>query len=91
MDKLASPFPDLEHFISERIRAGSWVLYAEIIEKIDRQVITQVLKYTGGNQFRAAGILGITRGSLRKKMRCLGIVIERNVSIGEKKFQRKIL
>jgi DNA-binding protein Fis len=47
---------------------------------MERQLLTQVLRSTQGNQLQAAKILGITRGSLRTKIRALGITIERAVS-----------
>jgi two-component system nitrogen regulation response regulator GlnG len=43
-------------------------------------LLTKVLCATDGNQSKAAKILGITRGSLRTKIRSLGIAIERVVS-----------
>ena len=43
------------------------------------EVLVRVLKHTGGNQLQAARILGITRGSLRTKIRALGISIARSV------------
>ena len=46
---------------------------------IERQLITRVLRHTGGNQVQAAKILGIDRGSLRSKIRSLGISLERIV------------
>jgi two-component system nitrogen regulation response regulator GlnG len=42
-----------------------------------------VLRETHGNQSRAARRLGITRGSLRNKMRDLGIQIEQVVDAGQ--------
>ena len=39
-----------------------------------------MLQHTGGNQLQAAKILGITRGSLRTKIRDLGITIARTIS-----------
>jgi two-component system nitrogen regulation response regulator GlnG len=85
-EKPPSPavFPVFERFINERIHAGSQTLYGETLAQMERQLITQVLGHTGGNQLQAASILGITRNSLRNKIRSLGIVIERFVSIGEK-------
>ncbi len=41
--------------------------------------MTKVLQHTGGNQLQAAKMLGITRGSLRNKLRELGITINRTV------------
>jgi len=46
---------------------------------MERQLLTQVLQRTGGNQFHAAELPGITRGSLRHKLRALGITVERSV------------
>ena len=46
---------------------------------MERQVLTSVLKHTEGNQVQAARILGITRGSLRNKIRSLGITIGKSV------------
>ena len=65
----------LESFIAERLAAGSDDLYAESIERLERHLITSVLKQTSGNQSQAAKILGITRGSLRNKIRSLDIEI----------------
>jgi DNA-binding NtrC family response regulator len=44
-----------------------------------RQVLSHVLRHTGGNQLQATQLLGITRNSLRHKPRALGITIERAV------------
>jgi two-component system, NtrC family, nitrogen regulation response regulator GlnG len=46
---------------------------------VERSLVTRVLRHTRGNQLQAAKILGITRGSLRTKIRTLGITIERAV------------
>ena len=43
-------------------------LYSKIIETVERPLIEAVLERTGGNQLRAAEILGINRNTLRKKM-----------------------
>jgi two-component system nitrogen regulation response regulator GlnG len=71
---------DWEQFVAERCGAGSEDLYAEALAVMERQLLTRVLRRTAGNQLQAARILGITRGSLRTKLRALGISIERNVA-----------
>ncbi|WP_422923861.1 sigma-54-dependent transcriptional regulator [Singulisphaera sp. PoT] len=71
---------DWEEFLDERLRAGSQDLYAESLSLMERSLVTRVLRHTRGNQLQAAKILGITRGSLRTKVRTLGITIERSVS-----------
>jgi two-component system response regulator AtoC len=70
---------DWDAFVAERIAAGSEHLYAEGVERMEREVLIRVLRHTGGNQLQAARILGITRGSLRTKIRTLGISIARTV------------
>ncbi len=72
----------LECFINRRIAAGSEGLHAESIEFLERRLLRRVLHETGGNQSHAAQILGITRGSLRNKIRSLGIEIEQVVRVG---------
>jgi two-component system nitrogen regulation response regulator GlnG len=71
---------DWERNLQERIQAGSQDLYAEMLTLMERQLLTTVLRHTQGNQLQAAKILGITRGSLRTKIRALGITIGRAVS-----------
>jgi two-component system nitrogen regulation response regulator GlnG len=70
---------DWDEFVAGRIAAGSENLYADGLERMEREVLLRVLKHTGGNQLQAARILGITRGSLRNKIRTLGISIARSV------------
>ncbi len=48
-------------------------LYDLVLREVEEPLLKAVLDYTEGNQVRAAGILGINRGTLRKKLRQLGI------------------
>lgn len=48
-------------------------LYDRVLEQLERPLILHTLAATGGNQIKAAEILGINRNTLRKKMRLLGI------------------
>jgi two-component system nitrogen regulation response regulator GlnG len=70
---------DWNQFISERLAAGTQDLYAEALQRLERDLLIRVLRHTAGNQVQAARILGITRGSLRTKIRALGISIGRSV------------
>ncbi|MBW8885392.1 MAG: sigma-54-dependent Fis family transcriptional regulator, partial [Planctomycetia bacterium] len=74
---------DLTGLVSSRLQSGSENLYGEALEFMERYVVTRVLQTTGGNQSKAAKILGITRGSLRNKTHALGIKIGQVVSTGE--------
>jgi two-component system nitrogen regulation response regulator GlnG len=73
----------LEAFVEDRQRAGSHNLYAEALQRMELYLVTRVLRETGGNQSQAADRLGITRGSLRNKIRALGISIGHVVEPGE--------
>jgi DNA-binding NtrC family response regulator len=77
-----SPPSDLKQFVDDRWSVGSCNLHGETVEMMERYLITRVLREAEGNQSRAAERLGITRGSLRHKIRALGIVIEHVVQAG---------
>jgi two-component system nitrogen regulation response regulator GlnG len=79
----AGAFQSLEHFIEEQLRRGTENLYEATLRRLEKSLLTRVLRQTGGNQLQAAKILGITRGSLRTKIRDLGITIARTVRHGE--------
>jgi DNA-binding NtrC family response regulator len=70
-------------FLGDREQARSLNLYAEALEWMERILITRVLNRTEGNQSKAAEILGITRGSLRHKIRALGLSIEHVVAVDD--------
>jgi two-component system nitrogen regulation response regulator GlnG len=72
-----SDFDALSHFINEAIETETGSLYHDALRRLDRILLTRVLEHTGGNQLQAARLLGITRGSLRTKLRELGISISR--------------
>ena len=40
-----------------------------VISSVEKPLIEMVLKYAGGNQTRAAELLGINRNTLRSKMK----------------------
>jgi two-component system nitrogen regulation response regulator GlnG len=70
---------DWDAYVRERIESGTENLYAEALTLMEREVLLRVLRHTGGNQVQTARLLGITRGSLRNKIKQLNISIEKNV------------
>jgi len=68
--------------VERRLREGAEGLYDEMLATMERDLFTRVLRHTGGNQIQAARILGIARGTLRAKIRALGIRLE-NVVVCE--------
>ena len=71
----ASQTHPLEVFFGREIQRGTQSLYAETIALVERLLLTRVFRDTSGNQSHAAKTLGITRSSLRNKMREYGICI----------------
>ncbi len=49
-------------------------LYELVIGEVERPLFKAVLDYTQGNQSQAAGILGLNRGTLRKKLRYYSLI-----------------
>ncbi|MDE3016670.1 MAG: hypothetical protein KGI29_07130 [Pseudomonadota bacterium] len=50
-------------------------LYARILPLVEKPLIARTLRATGGNQVKAAFVLGINRNTLRKKVAELGVDI----------------
>ncbi|KPK39261.1 MAG: Fis family transcriptional regulator [Gammaproteobacteria bacterium SG8_47] len=48
-------------------------LYQMVLQEIEEPLLQAVLDYTGGNQTKAAEILGINRATLRKKLKHYGL------------------
>ncbi len=63
----------LKPFVEKTDMKGRQDIYDLIIPFMERPLLRLVLEKTGGNQLRAAEVLGINRNTLRKKIRLLGI------------------
>ncbi len=48
-------------------------LYDKVVARVERPLFDLVLAHTGGNQLKAAEILGLNRNTLRKKLADLGL------------------
>lgn len=48
-------------------------LYQMVLQEVERPMIEAALRHTGGNQSRAAEVLGMSRGTLRKKLKLYGL------------------
>lgn len=49
-------------------------LYELVLGEVEEPLFKAVMDYTGGNQSQAAGILGINRGTLRKKLKTYSLL-----------------
>ncbi len=60
----------LHDFIQEQLQNESTTdLYSKVISSTERELLTNVLEHTRGNQVQASAILGISRVTLRSKLR----------------------
>jgi two-component system, NtrC family, response regulator AtoC len=73
----------LESFIRQRLQAGSEDLYEETLRRVEQFLLPLVLQATGGNKVQAARILGITRHTLRMKLRELGLSDAKSVDVDD--------
>ena len=71
---LAETVPQLVDRLSTA-KAGR--LYREALELLERPLLGHVLTLTGGNQLRAARLLGLNRNTLRKRCRELQLALPR--------------
>jgi DNA-binding NtrC family response regulator len=62
-------------FIRQRLQDGSETLHADAHDRLDHILLTQVMRFTHGNQAQAAKVLGIARQTLRNRLLDLGLVI----------------
>lgn len=71
---LAEAVPPLVERLS-RVQPGK--VYRRALETLERPLLAHVLAMTGGNQLRAARLLGINRNTLRKRCRELRLASPR--------------
>jgi len=79
---------DLDAFVETRLRDDSTDdLYVEALALVERRLIARVLRHTEGNQSQASKLLGITRGTLRNKIRSLHISLGTTVSVSDESYE----
>ena len=49
-------------------------VYSMVLEQVEVPLLKSIMRYTRGNQCKAAIILGISRGTLRKKLKQYGML-----------------
>ncbi len=63
----------LEHYFDQLDGHNTSGLHRLVMAEVETPLLEAVLAYTGGNQSKAAQVLGINRGTLRKKLREYGV------------------
>ncbi|MHB8865382.1 MAG: sigma 54-interacting transcriptional regulator [Pirellulaceae bacterium] len=67
----------LAEFVKTAIAQGETDVYRRALEHFDRLLISSALQHTNGQQNRAAEMLGISRATLRAKLRHMQLTVEK--------------
>lgn len=60
--------------IGETAQQATLNVYELVLSEVEKPLLDAVLAHTRGNQVKSAKILGISRGTLRKKMKKYGML-----------------
>ncbi len=71
------PVFDLRQLVVQMLRDEKPDIYRHVGQEVDRVVLQEVMKSVSGNQLQAAERLGISRMTLRSKLRSLGMIQDR--------------
>ncbi|HEY7309866.1 MAG TPA: sigma-54 dependent transcriptional regulator [Gemmataceae bacterium] len=69
--------PGLQTLVASLLETDEAGLYARVLEAMERQLLSQILQHTHGHQTRASEILGISRATMRHKLRALGLTFDK--------------
>ncbi len=78
----AGPSVDLDvaRLVQDSLAGECGNIYYRVQAAMDRVVLREVLEHVKGNQVEAAELLGISRTTLRSKLRSLNMVVEKQVN-----------
>lgn len=71
LDDIVNAIIDLYYVVEH---TGDLNAYQTIIDNVDHALVTHILNKRNGNQSQSANDLGISRTTLRKKMRKMGLL-----------------
>jgi two-component system nitrogen regulation response regulator GlnG len=74
---------DLEAFVRQQMKPGADDVYAQTYRAVDRLLFTVALEFTRGNLRDAAAALGISRQTMRIRLRALGLQVGHTLETGE--------
>ncbi len=63
----------LKNYLAQLNGEDPTELYELVLSEIEHPMLDMVMQYTRGNQTRAALMLGVNRGTLRKKLKKYGM------------------
>ena len=78
----------IAHFLATLDGESCIDLYDMVLRQIEEPLLREVLDYTKHNQSHAATMLGLNRGTLRKKLRQYGLISESGTAQPKKKSRQ---
>jgi two-component system nitrogen regulation response regulator GlnG len=72
--------PELRSLIADLLERNQANLYSQVLAAVERVLLPMVLQHTHGHQQQASERLGISRATLRHKLRLLGLTVNRIVT-----------
>jgi two-component system nitrogen regulation response regulator GlnG len=72
-----TPGAELNALVESLLDGGQGNLFARAVDILERALLSRVLQHTHGHQTRASELLGISRNTLRQKMRAQGLAIDK--------------
>lgn len=78
----------IAHFLATLDGESCIDLYDMVLRQIEEPLLREVLDYTQHNQSHAATMLGLNRGTLRKKLRQYGLISESDAAQLKKKSRQ---
>ncbi len=76
-----SELASLEKLTRDLLRSQPGMAYRRISALVDEVVVQESLAYANGNQLQAAALLGISRTTLRAKLRSMGLTVQKQIAI----------
>ncbi|HEY7327013.1 MAG TPA: sigma-54 dependent transcriptional regulator [Gemmataceae bacterium] len=71
---------EVRNLIAGLLADGKSNIYSQVLAAVERVLLPQILQHTHGHQQQASELLGISRATLRHKLRLLGLTVERIIT-----------
>ena len=71
---------EVGQYTRQLLHAGQPDVYRLVSAAVDRVMLEEVMRHVKGNQLQAAELLGISRTTLRAKLRAQGLAVEKGLS-----------
>jgi two-component system nitrogen regulation response regulator GlnG len=71
---------DLASLVDPLLEQARGRVYAEVIARVERELFARVLRHTHGHQAQASEILGLSRATLRHRLRVLGLSVDKTLT-----------